>query len=140
MVYATLAQLAAFLEVDEADLPAGASRLLTRASELMDDKVVVPFLDSDGNFVDADPTTGQSDYQDSLRDAVCAQVEFWVEVGEEHDISGQRGQISVQGLHISQLPGTVADRAKRALARYGLLNRAIGSGSNGRYGFFGDPN
>lgn len=128
-----------FVAYTGTDAPDQVERLLERASDLMDDVVVIPYLDSDGNFIDED-TNGDSDYRDSLKDAVCAQVEFWLEVGEEHDITNQRGQITVSGLQISKLPDTLADRAKRALGRSGLLNRSIGSGPQSRFGFFADNN
>lgn len=113
MAHATTAQLAAWLAVEEGDLPGDAERLLDRASETIDETVVAPYDDDD------------SDILDVLADATCAQVEFWIEVGEEHDVTGQRGEIDIEGLHIRQLPGTLAPRARRALARGNLLSRSV---------------
>ncbi len=95
-----------------------ASRLLTRASELLDDKVRASFeVDDDTNL----PThTGVAA---ALRDATCAQVEFWLEVGEEHDVEGLAGrQVSIQGLSLAALPPELAPRAQRILRTAGLLN------------------
>lgn len=113
MSYATTTQLATWLGIDEEDLAADADRLLERASELIDEEVVAPYDDEDTDVLEA------------LADATCAQVEFWNEVGEEHDTTGQRGSISVEGLSIARLPGTLAPRARRALARENLLSRSV---------------
>lgn len=115
MAYATTAQLATYLNVAEGDLTVG-DRELERASELLDEVIVTSY------------DTDDSDVEDALADATCAQVEFWLEVGEEHDISGQRGSISVGGqggLEIDSLPQTLAIRARRALARENLLVRSV---------------
>lgn len=114
MAYATTAELATYLNVAEGDLTVG-DRELERASELLDDVIVATY------------TTDDSDVETALQDATCAQVEYWIELGEEHDISGQRGAIEVKGLSISQLPGTLAPRAKRHLASQNLLSRAVES-------------
>lgn len=113
MAYATTAQLAAWLDVSEDDLPEGSARMLERASEVIDEVVVAPY------------PTGDDDVVAALADAACAQVEFWFEVGEEHDVAGQRGSISVEGMSISKLPGTLAPRARRALASQNLLTRSV---------------
>lgn len=90
VAYATEEQL-------EAYLPAGttvsdAARLLARASEVLDDNIRGTFaLGEDGLPSDTDTAT-------SLADACCAQVEFWLEVGEENDIDSLAGtQITVPG-------------------------------------------
>jgi hypothetical protein len=110
--YSTTAQLASWLEVDEGDLTVG-DRVLARASELIDEVVVAPYDPDDEDVIEA------------LADATCAQVEFWLEAGEEHDIGGQRGDIAVEGLRIGRLPNTLAPRARRALALQNLLTRSI---------------
>jgi hypothetical protein len=108
--HATTGQLATWLDDDAPD---GAEHLLDRATELIDEHIVSTYdIDDD-------------DVKAALADATCAQVEFWLEVGEEHDVSGQRGQISVAGLQISKLPPTLALRARRALTRENLLSRSV---------------
>ena len=111
-VYATADQLAAFLgddaSVDEAD------RLLARASELLDQKIL--------QYVDLDDT----DTEAAMANACCAQVEFWLEIGEEHDIEGLADrQVSLGSMSLSALPPELAPRAARFLAPVGLLYRGV---------------
>lgn len=113
MAHATTAQLAAWLDIDEGDLVADAARLLDRATERIDEIVIASYDDEDPDTLDA------------LADATTAQVEFWLEVGEEHDITGQRGSIAVEGMRIGNLPRTLAPRARSALARENLLTRSV---------------
>lgn len=113
MAYATTAQLAAYTGIAEGSLPSNADLMLDRASELLDDVIVATY------------TTTDSDVQDALQDAACAQVEFWLEVGEEHDITGQRGEVEIERMRIARLPGTLAPRARRHLASENLLSRAV---------------
>ena len=118
MAHASTAQLAEWLDVEEEDLVEGAARLLDRATDVIDDAVVSPYV------------TDAEDVLAALADATCAQVEFWLEVGEEHDVTGQRGQIAIGGqggLAISRLPSTLAPRARRALALENLLSRSVQS-------------
>ena len=109
-----------------------ASRLLTRASELLDDKVLMPFSIDDDTQLPTD-----TDIATALRDATCAQVEFWLEVGEEHDIEGLANrQVSVQGLNLSALPPELGPRARRILHLAGLLNQSGVSYAQTRYAPF----
>jgi hypothetical protein len=90
--------------------PLNAERLLTRASELLDATATAPFIVSD--------TTGLPEDVDeaaALRDATCAQVRFWVETGEEHDIDGLAGSaVSVGGV-TGRRPPVIAPQALRLL-------------------------
>ena len=84
----------------------------------MDDTIVAQF--------DAAVTTGlPTDSQTALvmRDATCAQVEFWVRaVSEDHDIEGLHSQqVSMQGLSTMTAP-EVAPRAMRILRIGGMRN------------------
>jgi hypothetical protein len=117
-------------------LPAGTTvddtdRLLTRATELVDDYVTATFT------VDAEtslPT--DEDVAAALRDAVCAQVEYGLGVGEEHDIEGMAGrQVSIQSLSIGALPSELAPRAARALRGAGLFTSGVDTSPAGS--FFG---
>ncbi|MDT0567916.1 hypothetical protein RM704_10610 [Streptomyces sp. DSM 3412] len=79
--YATTTDLANYLQ---AAPPLNAAKLLARATELLDSdflKAAVYAVDGDGMPTDAEVVK-------AFADAVCAQVEFWGEVGEETDISG----------------------------------------------------
>jgi hypothetical protein len=80
--YATTTQLAEDLG---AAPPLDSARLLLEASRMLDRDFLVPAV------YDADPVTGlptDPDVAAAFAEAVCAQVQFWGEVGEETDISG----------------------------------------------------
>lgn len=114
VAYATSAQLAAYLK--GGTVPDDAARLLARASELIDATVRASFsVDTDTSL----PT--DADVAAALRDATCAVVEAWLEVGEDNDVDGLAGaQIAVQGYSGPRAP-TVPPRAARLLATAGLL-------------------
>lgn len=75
--YATLTDLAAWLS---AEPPPGSARRLVRATTKIDQLLVGMIYPVDDNGYPTD-----TDHVAALRDAVCAQVEWWVEIG---DISG----------------------------------------------------
>jgi hypothetical protein len=114
--FATATDLGAYLpagtEVDSQD----ADRLLARASELVAEAATAGYsTDLDGAPVD--------DWdKDALRDATCAQVEQWLEVGEENDVAGYSRATSfgTGGLSLSSLPSILAPRARRILRSAGL--------------------
>lgn len=114
VAYATVSDLESFIG---GEAPDGVARLLERASEVIDGVVRAPF--------DVDTTTDlptDSTVAAALRDATCAQIEFWAEVGEEHDIDGSAGKsMSIGQLNISELPPVLAPRARRALSNAGLM-------------------
>ncbi len=116
--FASRADLASWLG---ADAPAQAERLLERAAELLDERVTVPF---DVDTATQLPT--DADVAAALRDASCAQVEYWLELGEEVDIIGQRGRIVVSGFQ-GEAPGRLAPRAKTILARESLVSPRVES-------------
>lgn len=121
VAYATTAQLDSFLAAGS--LPAEASRLLERASELLDDVVTAAFT---VDAVTGLPTVAA--VAAALRDAACAQVEFWLEVGEEHEVAGMAGrQVRVGSLSIDRLPPRLAPRARGFLQRQGLLRVSVSS-------------
>lgn len=92
--YATTTDLANYLG---AAPPVSAPRLLLRASELLDsDFLVAAVYDVDTDGMPTHPLVLAG-----FRDAVCSQVEFWGEVGEDADISGplqgaQIGSVNLQ--------------------------------------------
>lgn len=106
--------------------PTDTERLLLRASELIDDyiRTAIYDVDTDGEPTDADDIA-------ALRDATCAQVEFWRDSDEEDDILGP-----VQGLILGPMqvqfgagatrtaPLYLAPRAARILRKAGLYNSA----------------
>lgn len=94
--------------------PDDALRLLTRASELVDGAVRQPY--------DVNSTTGiatDADLAAALRDATCAQVEQWVEVGEENAVDGLAGTARAVGGGV-RAP-ELAPRAVRILSNAGLI-------------------
>lgn len=116
--YATEAQLTVWL-------PAGttvddAERLLVRASELLDSMVIGGYSIADDTGLPTD-----TDVATALRDACCAQVEFWLEVGEEHDVVGLAGSVAVGQLRVDRLPNTLAPRARRILGNAGLFREGV---------------
>lgn len=114
--YATEADLADWLPADVEIDAAEAVRQLRRAAELLDDTVCAPFtVDTVTNL----PT--DTAIAEALRDASCAQVEFWAEHSEAHDFDGLAGtKYSTSGYSGERAP-ELAPRAARALNRAGLL-------------------
>jgi hypothetical protein len=72
-VYATTVDLANYLE---AAPPAGARRLLVRASRRVDRALLTAVYDVDEHELPTDPRIAAA-----LRDATCAQVEYWATTG-----------------------------------------------------------
>jgi hypothetical protein len=108
-----------FAELDADD----AVRVLRRASEVIDSFVTAWFAVDDTTGIPTDETTA-----DAVRDACCAQVEFWLEVGEEHDVTGLAGrQVSIGQLSLEALPPVLAPRAARVLGSAGLLTMPTSS-------------
>ena len=101
--------------------PSDITRLLLRASELIDSKVTTSFLVNTGTSLPSDATVAAA-----LRDATCAQVEFWQEVSEGNDIDGLAGtQITVSGFTGKRAP-RLAPRALDILRQYGLIGASGG--------------
>lgn len=114
VAYATTAEVLAWLpstETPATDL----ARLILRASALVDANVRAMYdTDTNGAPTDADVAA-------ALRDAVCAQIEAWQEVGEVNSIDGLAGsQIAVDGYSGPRAPD-LAPRARNALKVAGLL-------------------
>jgi len=96
--------------------PPDAERLLRRASELLDATVTSSFVVSDATGLPTDATEAEA-----LSDATCAQVRFWIETGEEHDIDGLAGTaVSIGGVS-GVRPPVVAPQALRILRGAMLL-------------------
>lgn len=113
--FATNSDLADWMSVEsyqELD-PADIDRLLARASARVRSRIVQP-IDSDNDT-----------HVDALRDATCAVVEAWVEVGEANDIDGLAGtQISVTG-YSGTRAWALCPRAEDALTVAGLGYRGV---------------
>lgn len=113
VLYATAAEVLAWLDGDP---PAGdLDRLIARASELVDANVRAEYS------VDDDDLPTDTTVAAALRDAVCAQIEQWVEVDESNSIDGLAGtQIAVDGYSGPRAPD-LAPRARHLLKVNGLL-------------------
>ncbi|MGW6455510.1 hypothetical protein ACWF94_06200 [Streptomyces sp. NPDC055078] len=92
-VYATTTQLANYLGTAP---PVNAARLLLRASELLDSDILLPAVyEVDLVGLPTDPEVAAA-----FANCVCAQVEFWGEVGEENDVSGPLQGVSIGSVNI----------------------------------------
>jgi hypothetical protein len=122
VAHASVAELAAWLPATT-PVPADAARLLQRASEVVDEACTQAFwLDTDTSLA-LDATTATA-----LSEAACAQVEFWLEVGEANDVDGLAGsQIAVPGFAGRRAP-VVAPRAARILSAANLRGQMVGVG------------
>lgn len=123
--YATEAELADFLPAGT--VVADADRLLRRASELVDEAVRVPFA------IDANGLPTDTDKAAALRDATCAQVEAWLEVGEENDIDGMAGtNLTVTGYN-GKRPPRYGPRMLRILRNEGLISAGLEASLGARF-------
>lgn len=102
--------------------PTPIDRLLERASEVIDDAIRTAVYD-----VDDDELPTDDDVAAALRDATCAQVEFWLASDEEDDILGPIQSVTLGGLQVQYGAGTnrqtplyLAPRAARILRSAGL--------------------
>lgn len=120
--YATFDELETYLG-DRVPLPVQpeAERMLQRASELIAAKTRhwAEFY-----WVEPRPTPLNT-AQTALNRAALAQVEFWLEVGEEHDIVGQRGGANVGRVNYDELPPRLGPRAADVLVDAGLLSGRV---------------
>ena len=93
-------------------------RLLTRASELIDDFTRTAVYD-----VDVDELPTDVDDIAAFRDATCAQVEFWISGDEEDDVLGPVSELTIG--NVKATPAYVmvlAPRAARILKAAGLYS------------------
>jgi len=113
--YATSTDLTAYTG---APAPADADRQLQRASDLVDSVVCATFS-VDGAGLPTLPAILAA-----LRDATCAQVEQWSEVGEVNAVDGLAGtSMNIGGYQGVRAP-EVAPRTLEILAGAGLLSPA----------------
>lgn len=112
--FATTGDLATWLQ---AAPPDDAPRMLRRAAELVADAC------TSGYYVDTDERPTDEPVRVALRDATCAQVEQWINVGEDNDIDGYPRALAVSGVGLSTnaLPDVLAPRARRVLRNAGLV-------------------
>lgn len=120
--FATTEELETFIGTGYS-IPADADRLLQRASELVAHRTIGLATAYWHTITLEDP---HDSFTEGLRDATLAQVEFWLETGEEHDIVGLVGSITSGKLSISQLPPRLGPRARAFLIDAGLLHGRAG--------------
>lgn len=120
--YATAADLEAYIG-NAYVMPDEPDRLLLRASELIGEKT---FQRSEGVWFVVDVDHPTNAYTDALRLATCAQVEFWLEVGEEFDVTNAQGSMAISRVQIHKLPPKLALRAFRYLFNVGLISAMTG--------------
>lgn len=94
-------------------VPADSDKLLGKASELIDEIT----LGRAQEYWD----TADVDLRAELSKATCDQVEFWLEVGEEHDVLGLSGQLAGGRVQVQRVPGQLGQRARRTLLKAGIL-------------------
>lgn len=112
-VTVTKNNLSDYLGINLAELPDFAERLIDRAKEIITLHIL--------NFNET------SEEIAAVRNAVCAQVEFFLETDESHDILGGFNEFSVSGFSAKGKIGPLAPRARRFLFLNGLLYAGIGS-------------
>ncbi len=121
MSYATLSDLATFLNVPQSSLPTYAQRWLDMGSELVD-YVTMNRMSLTDDII----------HTEAAKKAVLYQYEFWTMTGIDTDILGNAvqsftvGQFSMtfdnsNGSH----PATLAPRARRVLINSGLYYRGV---------------
>lgn len=120
MIYASLAELAEYLGVTEADLASDSERLLELASGFVD-YTTLDKIDPDN-----------ADHLKAAKLAVCAQVELWQETGDVTGVLTAYKSISLGSFSVSRGSSTastpqlqLAPRAYQALFMEGLLYRGV---------------
>ena len=121
--YATSSDLATFTGVAA---PAAATRMLARASELIDDylRTAVYATDDTGAPTDAAVIA-------AMRDATCAQVEMWMAGHEEDDVLGPLQSLAIgnvqafAGEENRVTPMYLAPRAARILRNAGIMRAPV---------------
>lgn len=121
MDYATLVQVRDRVDPTYAAYPIIAddddlAKAITKASEIIDEHTLGRALVA-YNFEELEL---EQPYRDALARAVADQVEFWAEVGPEHDVAGLKGSLVAGRLQLHPVPPELAPRAKRTLMNAGL--------------------
>lgn len=110
MAYATTTQLQAYL--GGASLPADAQRLLDRASDLVD-YLTLGRID-----------TTVTEQANAAKNATCAQVEYWMTMGEQTDISSSSTtSISIGTFQMSD-SGSSSNQSTQLGSKHAMAPRA----------------
>ena len=119
--YATHEQLVARLSPGyTAPSEEDSAKLLVRASEIVNAQTqnYAELLWSGTDYAD------DEDYDASrtaITNATCDQVEYWLEVGPEHDVVGLRGSMIAGRVQVQNLPPVLGRRATQTLMVAGVL-------------------
>lgn len=99
-VYATHQQLVDYIEGSDFEVPTEpeSTRVRTRASELVDEGLLTAVYDTDPvTELPTDPRIAAA-----MRDAVCAQVVWWDETGDEQGVAGQYTSASIGSVSLTR--------------------------------------
>lgn len=121
--YATKTDLAQYLNVDEATLGPEVDAQLRNASYVIRQATLGK---SDQDDLWSRFYFGAEDLTQEIKDATCAQIEYWRHIGEPMDVMGNP-VINMGSVTINDKMPELAPRAYRILRPTGLLNRGISS-------------
>lgn len=113
MSYATVEQVANYIGLDDEDLPSNLSNMIERAGELID------------YFTLNRSQYAQGKTAEVVAKAVSAQVQYWLEVGEEIAITGSPDSFSIGPMSVDGKLPTLAPRARHLLLLEGLLSKGL---------------
>jgi hypothetical protein len=97
-------------------LPADIDRLIFRASELIRHKTY--------------HRTDDTDQVEDVKNAACAQVEYWLQIDEASDITGPLGPMKIKDFSFNSKFTVLAPRARDLLLDAGLLYKGVDIGRN----------
>ena len=104
-----------YLGISESDLPNDINRMIRRASELIQEFTINNFDESNEEHLKA------------VEQATNAQLEYWIDVGDELGVMHAFDNVSVGSISLSQdekIP-VLSPRARRALLIKGLLDNSV---------------
>jgi len=99
--------------------------LLVRASEILDEATLYRSARAYEDEVELDEV---NTIRDALTQAACEQVEFWLEVGPEHDIAGLRGSLVAGRIQVHPVAGRLGPVPMRTLREAGLIWTGVAIG------------
>lgn len=112
--YATKDDVSLFTGIEVNDLPNNIESLIQKASDLITNSIVVKI---------------KEEHYTALRQATCAQVEYWLKVGEQSENEQQIQSYSAGSISVtfdpSQRQGKICTRARGYLNKVGLLYRGV---------------
>ena len=125
MAYTTLEEVTAYVSEDHY-LPTDVNRLIARADETID-------YYTHHRFPYYEPIMTPEElsfYKGLMKNATCAQIEYWLEMGERIGIAGGDAMkdYKTKDLSVSGVYQTLAPRARMQLMRTGWLNRRVRMG------------